>query len=133
MTDEIKLTIETLRHCEESGARCGNCPSGANEQGIPNCHSQSHIADLLESLSAELERTQRELDGLSIMYTNASSAARTHKRERDEALNMLAEFGSDHPCDEFSTSEYCEKCSYDSPPRVCWLRYIRHRLVEKEN
>lgn len=62
MTDEAKLTVGVLRYCEESGARCGGCPSGTDENGVPNCHSQAHIADLIESLSAELERVKRERD-----------------------------------------------------------------------
>lgn len=62
MRDEVKLTVDTLRYCEESGARCGECPSGVNENGVPNCHSQAHIADLIESLAAELEQVKRERD-----------------------------------------------------------------------
>ena len=62
MTDDVKLVVETLRYCEESGARCGNCPSGFNDKGVPNCHSQSAIADLIESLTAELEQVKRERD-----------------------------------------------------------------------
>ena len=60
--DGVKLTVDTLRYCEESGARCGECPSGVDEKGIPICHSQAHIADLIESLAAELEQVKRERD-----------------------------------------------------------------------
>lgn len=112
MTDKEKDVVEGLR-------LAGDCLF-------------DNAADLIESLSTELEQVEQERDGLSIMYANASSTARMHKRERDETLDMLAEFGGDHPCDMFSTSEYCEKCRYASPPRECWLRYIQHRLVEKE-
>ena len=62
MNEEAKLIVDTLRYCEESGARCGGCPSGINEQGIPNCHSQSNIANLIESLSAQLDQVTRERD-----------------------------------------------------------------------
>ena len=62
MTEEAKLIVDTLRYCEESGARCGNCPSGHDKSGIPNCHSQSKIADLIESLSAQIEQVTRERD-----------------------------------------------------------------------
>lgn len=61
MTEEVRKCVEILRYCEESGARCGGCPSGETN-GIPNCHSQSHIADLIESLSAQLEQVTRERD-----------------------------------------------------------------------
>lgn len=62
MTEEAKRTVETLRYCEESGARCGECPNGFNDKGVPNCHSMNAIADLIESLSAELEQVKRERD-----------------------------------------------------------------------
>lgn len=62
MTDEVKKVVETLRYCEETGARCGGCPSGMGENGVPICHSSAHIADLIESLAAELERVKRERD-----------------------------------------------------------------------
>lgn len=61
MTEEVRKCVEILRYCEESGARCGGCPSGETN-GIPNCHSQSHIADLIESLSAQLDQVTRERD-----------------------------------------------------------------------
>ena len=64
MRCDVKLTVDILRYCEESGARCGECPSGVNENGVPNCHSQAHIADLIESLAAELEQVKRERDAL---------------------------------------------------------------------
>lgn len=69
MTDEAKRVVETLRYCEESGARCGGCPSGFNDQGVPNCHSQSAIADLIESLSAKLEEAENNLSELLYYVT----------------------------------------------------------------
>lgn len=132
MTDEAKRCVEHLRNNAEF-QWCSDCyiSDGCGDAYKANCYFL-RIADLIESLSAELEQVKQERDGLNIMYTNASSSARTHKRERDETLDMIAEFGTDHPCDEFSLSEYCENCRYDSPQRECWLRYIQHRLVEKE-
>lgn len=61
MTEEVRKCVEVLRYCEESGACCGGCPSGKNEQGIPNCHSQSHIADLIESLSSQVDAAIRDM------------------------------------------------------------------------
>ena len=89
MIDEAKKVVETLRYCEESGARCGECPSGKNEQGIPNCHSQGDIADLIESLSAELEQTKQERDGLNVMLGQAQSMLETRTRERDAAIKDI--------------------------------------------
>ena len=99
MTDEIKLTIDTLRYCEESGARCGECPSGVDEKGIPRCHSQAHIADLIESLASELEQV---------------------KLERDEALEHVKVLGACAYCrhDSFckSTIPDCMNCKDESCP-----------------
>lgn len=61
MTEEVRKCVEILRYCEESGGCCGGCPSGKTN-GIPNCCSQSHIADLIESLSAQLDQVTRERD-----------------------------------------------------------------------
>ena len=89
MTDEAKKVVETLRYCEESGARCGECPTGKNEQGIPNCHSQGDIADLIESLFAELEQIKAEWDGLNVMLGQAQSMLETRTRERDALMDEL--------------------------------------------
>ena len=69
MTEEAKRTVETLRYCEKSGARCGECPNGFNDKGVPNCHSMNAIADLIESLSAELEQTENKLSELLYYVT----------------------------------------------------------------
>lgn len=89
MIDEVKRVVETLRYCEETGARCGECPSGKNERGIPNCHSLGNIADLIESLAAELEQVKQERDGLNILLVQAQSMLETRTRERDAAIKDL--------------------------------------------
>ena len=88
MMDDVKLTVDTLSYCEESGARCGDCPSGADEKGVPHCCSQVQIADLIESLAAELEQV---------------------KRERDAAVNDLKLWHC-FSCNNKSTP-YCQECS----------------------
>lgn len=62
MTENVRRAVDTLRYCEESGARCGECPSGKDENGIPNCHSMAAIADLIERLWQSLVYTVRERD-----------------------------------------------------------------------
>ena len=125
MTDEVKRTVGVLRYCEESGARCGECPSGASENGVPNCCSQSHIADLIESLSAELEQVTQERDGLSIMLTAAESAAETYKRVMDTAIadiNMVCQ------CD------VCTRmCKYDKPNPYCECADFEWRGVKEDS
>lgn len=60
MTEEVRKCVEILRYCDESGGCCGGCPSGKTN-GIPNCYSISHIADLIESLSAQLDAAVRDM------------------------------------------------------------------------
>lgn len=86
--EEIKMTVDTLRYCEESGARCGGCPSGIGENGVHNCCSPKKIADLIESLAAELDQL---------------------KRERDAAVNDLKLWHC-FSCNNKSTP-YCQECS----------------------
>jgi len=64
MTDEVRLAVDTLRYCERTGARCGECPSGKDENGIPNCHSMFAIADLIERLCSERDRAEVKLSEL---------------------------------------------------------------------
>ena len=98
MTEEVRKCVEVLRYCEESGACCGGCPSGKNEQGIPNCYSQSHIADLIESLSAQLDQVTRE---------------------RDAAVKGLARYRGCIDCARYDeeivkTNPLCDGCSFGS-------------------
>lgn len=117
MTDGAKLIVDTLRYCEESGARCGNCPSGHDDRGVPNCHSQSVIADMIESLSAQLEQVEKERDGLNIMLAQAQAMLETRTKERDAAVvdmqktpitlcEACARYHTGYPC---SGGKYIDK------------------------
>lgn len=106
MIDEVKRVVETLRYCEETVARCGECPSGKNERGIPNCHRQGYIADLIESLAAELEQVKQERDGLNIMLGQAQSMLETRTRERDAAIEDINLIQSNEVYS-------CEICKYN--------------------
>lgn len=86
MIDKAKLITNTLRYCEETGARCNECPSGMNEQGVSNCPKQSDIADLIEVLAATLKQIAQERDGLRVRLGNALSMLETRTRERDAAI-----------------------------------------------
>ena len=108
MTEEVRKCVEVLRYCEESGACCGGCPSGKNEQGIPNCYSQSHIADLIESLSAQLDQVTRERDAAVSDFTEFANIA---------AICVF--------CKDF---EFDKPCGKDISREDCW----RWRGVEKE-
>ena len=76
MTEEVRKCVEILRYCDESGGCCGGCPSGKTN-GIPNCYSISHIADLIESLSAQLDQVTRERDA-AVRMLDGECHACTH-------------------------------------------------------
>ena len=80
MIDEARARVEFMRGVDFD--MCVEFPLAA--------HSIIRIAaDLIESISAELEQVKQERDGLSITLTTAESAAETYKRERDAAVEDL--------------------------------------------
>lgn len=102
MNEKAKLIVETLRYCEESGARCGGCPSGAMI-----CPSTSEIADLIESLSTQLEQVTRERD-----------AAVRQMCEADHNNAFACNFCKhDDVCDGRLIS--CGDCDMDCPCNTC--------------
>ena len=50
---------------------------------------ETAVADLIESLAAELEHVKQERDGLNIMLGQAQSMLETRTRERDAAFSEL--------------------------------------------
>lgn len=129
MTEEVKLIVDTLRYCEETGARCGACPSGHDERGVPNCHSQSVIADLIESLSAQLEQVEKERDGLNIMLAQAQAMLETWTKERDAAVaDLKLIVNGDFSCaicghyayDEDDESRICADCDVETYSNWQW-------------
>lgn len=121
MTEEVKKRIAALRTACKDQADCDACPINewCNYGGRERLNNE--VADLIESLSAQLEQVTQERDGLSIMLTSATSAAEKYKRERDAAVEDLREadrldcehcinysqFGSD-ACDE--SNFMCTEC-----------------------
>lgn len=79
MNENVRRVVDILRHCENSCARCGECPSGKDANGIPNCHSMNDLADLIERLAEGLDTLFAALE--------ASYAVREDERkERDAAI-----------------------------------------------
>lgn len=108
MTEDVKLIVDTLRYCEESGARCGGCPSGHDEKGIPRCHSQSHIADLIESLSAQNEELLQKIEHLKKQFEQVT-------RERDAAMADVKSLCSTN----YFSGNFCHYCKYNEPDGQC--------------
>ena len=126
MIDQVMKAVEILRYCEETVARCGECPSGKNERGIPNCQRQGNIADLIESLAAELEQVKQERDGLNILLVQAQSMLETRTRERDAAVEALSEIACCADCVYYATKiedepcKECLACPSSSKPNWKW-------------
>lgn len=88
MNEEARETVKALRMCPDPSYGCYDCPVFVPGK---TCQNELKAADLIESLSAQLDQVTRERDGLSIMLTSATSAAETYKRERDAAVKDIEE------------------------------------------
>lgn len=124
MTDEAKQCVVALRACDlhknvqpVAFFVCKDCPG--YEPDVP-CQINLIAADLIESLSAELEQVKMERDGLSIMLTQARSMLETRTRERDTAIEYISIYKPCEACGLFELQgDNCRKCrKYVSHP--CW-------------
>lgn len=107
MTDKAKRCAEI---CREWYQAFSNFNKG-NERSVKDLLA---VADMIESLSKQLEQVTRE---------------------RDAAINELVKLEYPIPCesDELGGSEYCEEnCRFKYPQKECWLLYFRERGVEVE-
>ncbi|MBR3924477.1 MAG: hypothetical protein IKJ45_15265, partial [Kiritimatiellae bacterium] len=98
MTDEAKRCVEALRvRCRERDS-CTGCAKGdyCSYHGDEALHD--FAADLIESLSAELEQVKAERDGLNVMLGQAQSMLETRTRERDVAVKDLEFFAACQFC-----------------------------------
>lgn len=111
MAHEANACVETLRKAARYGVMDCNqhcpaynvCPTGT--AGWNNECMFETAADLIESLSAELEHVTQERDGLNILLGQAQSMLETRTRERDAAVQDL---NACCPC------EVCTRsCTYD--------------------
>ena len=115
MTEEAKLIVAALQtSCEENGS-CPDCPVNYWCHAKNGVRLEDAAADLIESLSEQLEQVTRE---------------------RDAAVNELVKLEYPIPCesDELGGSEYCEEnCRFKYPQKECWLLYFRECGVEVAN
>lgn len=106
MMSDVEQTVEWLR--VES---CNSCVFQRHAvcQDISNNCMTRIAADLIESLSAELEQVKLERDGLNILLGQAQSMLETRTRERDAAVedmqktpitlcNACAHYHTEFPC-----------------------------------
>lgn len=110
MTDETKRCVEALRTCH-SNEDCRDCKFVDSDKDEMSCVNILFVnaADLIESLSAELEQVKQERDGLNILLGQAQSMLDTRTRERDAAVEDL------------KRAEYwtCEHCKFNLIPAPC--------------
>ncbi len=127
MTEEAKLFIEELR--TEGCRRCIHMKIGqcAHIQQGKTCGTLYHqAADLIESLSAQLEQVKDERDGLNIMLTQAQAMLETRTKERDAAVEMLRDSAFCCDCTYYAISieaepcKTCVACPNSSKPNWQW-------------
>lgn len=83
MTEEAKKVIEALNRSIVSGQPL----IGDMMRSV----YAKRIIDLIESLSAQLKKTEQERDGLNIMLAQALAMLETRTKERDAAVADLKE------------------------------------------
>lgn len=122
MSDKVNTCVEILRKAARTSASfdcryCpvyNTCPTGT--AGWNNECIFETAADLIKSLSAELEQVKAKRDGLNVMLGQARSMLETRTRERDAALEFIA-----RDCDyckhrpkkywhDYSMNEFCVEC-----------------------
>ena len=67
-------------------------------------------ADLIESLSEELDQVKQERDGLNILLGQAQSMLKTRTRERDAAVEYLSENRRCETCKHYAPGYFCMGC-----------------------
>ena len=86
MTEEAKLIVAALRtSCEGSGS-CPDCPVNYWCYAKNGDRLEDDAADIIESLSAQLEQVEKERDGLNIMLSQAQAMLETRTKELDAAV-----------------------------------------------
>lgn len=108
MTEEAKRVVAGLRYCYrhihcysiKDGERCPDYDS-CQKKVADNVSRNDALADLIESLSAQLEQVEKERDGLNIMLAQAQAMLETRTKERDAAIRDIAEAAPCFACIRF--------------------------------
>lgn len=100
MTEEAHKTAKAMHQNE-----CEDCVFNPTKLGCRwrkkgmYCDTDLHsAADLIESLSAQLEQVEMERDGLNIMLAQAQAMLETRTKERDAAVKQLGEVALCQDC-----------------------------------
>ena len=102
MTEEARKLVATLRYCDpfkDNNAKCSECPTAGKYCIKKNGTIIQTAADLIESLSAQLDQVTRERDAAVSDFTEfANSTA---------ICAFCKDFEFDKPCDKGSSGEDC--------------------------
>lgn len=116
MTDKAKRCVAALRTCclpqniqPVAFFVCADC--SGYEPDVP-CQINLTAADLIESLSAELEQVKQERDGLNILLAQSQSMLKTRTRERDAAMQDLDEM-------HYNICGTCKYCEFEANAKPC--------------
>lgn len=101
MNEAVRQAVAVLRYCEETGARCGECPSGKDANGIPKCHSMAAIADLLE----------KQAEALDNLFAALEASYAVREDERKERRDLEEAF-IDHARDQIKGHKGPYICCY---------------------
>lgn len=108
MTEEARKTAKAMHQNE-----CEDCVFNPTKLGCRwrkkgmYCDTALHsAADLIESLSEQLEQVTNERDGLNILLAQAQAMLETRTKERDAAAEILA--GNCDACNK----EHCKDCRW---------------------
>lgn len=95
MIEQAREAVNALRileDCKKNNTACNDCPQYYHGGKIA-CHPIEYVygrlADMIESLVAELEQVKQERDGLNILLGQAQSMLETRTRERDAAVEDI--------------------------------------------
>lgn len=101
MTEEAKLIVAALRtSCEENGS-CPDCPVNYWCHAKNGVRIEDDAADLIESLSEQLEQTENKLSEL-LYYVTGGRFSKT-----DYSTDDMRRFVDDY---NQSTCDECDKC-----------------------
>lgn len=135
MIEQAREAVNALRmleDCKKNHTACDDCPQyyfGGKIACHPIEYVYGRLADLIESLAAELEQVTQERDGLSIILTAAQSAAETYKRERDALEEDFARVAKGLDIEDLPYA--CEFCMRDVPGYVCGKCHFQWRGVKE--
>ena len=98
MTEEARLIVAALRtSCEENGS-CPDCTINYWCHAKNGERLEDAAADIIESLTAQLEQVEMERDGLNIMLAQAQAMLETRTNERDAAVEDMKIIRSCRQC-----------------------------------